>query len=147
METKIKQAVTGGLIGTAAMTMIMFVASLMGMPKMNPAAMLSMMLGLPLIAGWVMHFMIGVIFTLMYVFFLLPVIKKLTSTVTRGLIFGLVAFLVGQIAMTIMGALLGGMPKPDGSMMLVVLGGIIGHLAFGVVASLFVRKQQSPVFQ
>ncbi len=147
METKIKQAVIGGLIGTAALTMVIFIAPMMGMPKMNPAAMLAMMMGFPLIAGWVMHFMIGVIFTLMYAFLLYPVVKKITSTIVKGLIFGFAAFIVGQIMMAIMGAVLGGMPKAEGSMMMVVLGGIIGHLVFGVVASLFVKKQVIPAFQ
>lgn len=147
METKIKQAIIGGLAGTVAMTMVVFIAPMMGMPKMNPAAMLAMMMGLPLIVGWVMHFMIGVIFTLMYVFLLYPVIKKITGTIAKGLIFGFAAFVVGQIAMAVMGAALGGMPKPEGSMMMVVLGGIIGHLVFGVVASLFVKKKVIAVFQ
>ncbi|MBG0780957.1 MAG: hypothetical protein H0S84_01675 [Bacteroidales bacterium] len=43
------------------MTLIMMVGPMMGMPKMNPATMLSMMMGFPLIVGWIMHFMIGLI--------------------------------------------------------------------------------------
>lgn len=141
MKTKIAQAIIGGLVGTAAMTMVMFIAPLMGMPKMNPAAMLSMMMGLPLIVGWIMHFMIGIIFTLLYVFLLLPVLKKVGSTFLKGLIFGIAAFIVAQIAMPIIGAMLGGMPSPEGNMILIAMGSIIGHLVFGVVSALFVKNE------
>lgn len=45
MNNKILQAIKGGIIATLVMTMVMFVAPYMGLPKMNPAAMLSMMMG------------------------------------------------------------------------------------------------------
>ncbi len=53
MKTKISEAVIGGLVGTDAMTMVMFVAPLMGIPKMSPPSMLSMMMGVPslIVAG------------------------------------------------------------------------------------------------
>lgn len=141
MKTKISQAVIGGLVGTAAMTMVMFIAPMMGLPKMNPAQMLSGMMGLPLFAGWMGHFMIGIIFTLMYTFLLYPLLKKVSSRVLKGVIFGLAAFVFAQIAMAVMGAMLGGMPAPEGSMVLVVMGSVIGHLVFGIVAAQFVVEK------
>lgn len=141
MKTKISQAVTGGLVGTAAMTMVMYVAPMMGMPKMSPPAMLSMMMGVPLFAGWIGHFMIGIIFTIMYAFLLYPLLKKVSGRVLKGILFGLAAFIFAQIAMAVMGAMLGNMPAPEGSMVLVLMGSIIGHLVFGIVAALFVVEK------
>lgn len=141
MKTKISQAVIGGLVGTAAMTMVMFIAPMMGMPKMSPPAMLSTMMGVPLFAGWIGHFMIGVIFTLMYAFLLYPLLKKVSGRIFKGILFGLAAFIFAQIAMAMMGAMLGGMPAPEGNMVLVAMGSVIGHLVFGVVAALFVVEK------
>jgi len=140
MKSKIQQSVIGGIIGTAVMTMVMFVAPMMGMPKMNPAAMLSSMMGFPIIIGWIMHFMIGVIFALGYVFLLKNMLKKINSKVLKGAIFGFAVFIFAQVMMQIMGALMGGMPMPQGSMVLMAMGSIIGHIVFGIVTVLFIKE-------
>ncbi len=142
METKIKQSVIGGVVGTAIMTMVMFVAPMMGMPKMNPAAMLSMMMGFPLSIGWIMHFMIGIIFALTYAFLFIPLVKKVNNNILKGAFFGLAAFIFAQIAMAIMGAMLGGMPPMEGSMMLIMIGSIMGHVIFGIVVAAFVKEEE-----
>lgn len=49
MTTKIKQALIGGIIGTAVMTKVTMIAPMIGMPKMSPPEMLSMMTGFPII--------------------------------------------------------------------------------------------------
>lgn len=141
METKIKQSVIGGIAGTAVMTMVMFVAPMMGMPKMNPAAMLSVMMGLPLSIGWIMHFMIGIIFALTYAFLFIPLVKKVNNNMLKGAIFGLAAFVFAQIAIAIMGAMLGGMPPMEDSMMLMMIGSIAGHVIFGIAVALFVKGE------
>lgn len=51
MNQKFQQGVIGGLAGTAAMTMIMFIAPYMGLPKMSPPEMLSGMMGVPVLVG------------------------------------------------------------------------------------------------
>ncbi len=141
MTTKFKQSIIGGIVATAVMTMVMFVAPMMGMPKMNPAAMLSMMMGFPLSIGWIMHFMIGIIFALMYAFLFIPLVKKVNSNMLKGAIFGMAAFVFAQIAMAIMGAMLGGMPPMEGSMMLMMIGSIMGHVIFGIVVAVFVKGE------
>jgi len=70
MKTKIQKTIVGGIAGTGIMTLIMLMAPMMGIPKMNPPEMLSGMLGLPLIIGWIMHFMIGIVFASFYVYVL-----------------------------------------------------------------------------
>ncbi len=139
MTNKIQKAIIGGIIGTAAMTMVTLIAPMMGMPKMSPPAMLSMMIGFPIIVGWMMHFMIGIIFAMMYAFILLNMLKKISNNILKGVIFGMFAFIFGQIMIAIMGAMFP-MPPMEGSVMLMVLGSIIGHLVFGIVAVQFIKE-------
>jgi hypothetical protein len=56
-----KKSILAGVIGTAIMTVFMMIAPMMGMPKMSPPNMLSGMLSAPLIVGWIMHFVIGIV--------------------------------------------------------------------------------------
>ena len=139
MKTKISQAVIGGIVATLVMTMVMFVAPYMGLPKMNAAAMLSMMMGVPVLIGWGLHFMIGIVFALAYVFLFVPVLKKVNNRIVKGTIFGLAVFVFAQIMMAVMGAIFGGMSSPEGNMLLVLLGGIIGHIIYGIIVSLIVK--------
>jgi uncharacterized membrane protein YagU involved in acid resistance len=141
MKSKLLQAVLGGMAATLVMTIVMFIGPFMGLPKMNPAAMLSMMMGFPLFAGWIMHFMIGIIFALAYVFLFVPIVKKLNSRVMKGMIFGLAVFVFAQIMMAIMGAIFGEAPSPGGSMVLTIVGSIMGHIIYGIVVVLFVRNE------
>jgi hypothetical protein len=140
MTTKIKQSLIGGIVGTAIMTLFMFIGPMMGMPEMNPAEMLSMMTGFPILVGWLMHFMIGIIFAMAYAFFFINFVKKISSNVLRGTIFGLAVFIFAQIMMAIIGAMMGGMPPMEGSMMLMMIGSIIGHVVFGIGVAMFVKE-------
>ena len=140
MTTKIQKALVGGIAGTAAMTMVTFIAPMMGMPKMSPPAMLSMMMGFPIVVGWMMHFIIGIIFAMAYAFFFINVVKKIGNNILKGTIFGMAVFIFAQIMMAIMGAMLGGMPPMEGSMMLIMVGSIIGHIVFGIVTVLFIKE-------
>ena len=139
MTTRIKQAVIGGVLGTAAMTMVMFITPMMGMPKINAAEMVSMMTGTQVAAGWIMHFMIGVIFAVVYAFIFINIVKKINSNVLRGSIFGLAVFVYAQIVMAIMGVIMGGMPPMEGSMILIMVGSILGHFVYGIAVALFVK--------
>lgn len=138
MTTKIKQSLIGGIIGTAVMTMIMFIAPMMGMPKMSPPEMLSMMMGFPIAVGWLMHFMIGIIFAMAYAFFFINLIKKVNNNILKGAIFGFAVFIFAQIMMAVMGILMP-MPPMEGSMMLMMVGSIMGHIIFGITVALFVK--------
>jgi len=51
MDSKVSRSILGGVIGTVIMTMIMFVAPMMGMPKMSPPDMLAGMMGMPIMFG------------------------------------------------------------------------------------------------
>lgn len=106
MKAKISRTVLSGLIGTAIMTIFMMIAQKMGMPKMSPPIILSSMLEMPVWAGWIMHFIIGI----------------------------LLAFVFAQIVIGIMGSIVP-IPKMEGSIMLTMMGSLFGHIVFGMVVS------------
>lgn len=139
MENQIKQSVFAGIAGTAVMTMVMFAAPFMGMPKMNPAAMLADMMSLPISLGWIMHFMTGIIFAASYVYILRNRLQKIQSRFLRGAVFGFAVFVFAQIMMVIINALLPASPTPQGAMILVLMGSIIGHLVYGIVVTFMVK--------
>jgi len=139
MTNQIQKAFVGGIIGTAAMTLVMFGASIMGMPKMSPPHMLSMMLGFPTMVGWFMHFMIGIIFAMMYVFVINKMLKKISRALLKGAIFGVFAFIFGQVMIAILGTIFWS-PPMEGSMMLAMIESILSHLIFGIVVALDVKE-------
>ncbi len=81
-----------GIIATAVMTGFIFMAPVMGLPKMNPSALLSGMMGMPLFIGYLLHFMIGIIFAAAYVYVFNPKVH-IHSKLAKGALFGFVVFI------------------------------------------------------
>ena len=133
MNTKISKSILGGIVGTIIMTIVMMIAPMMGMPKMSPPAMLAGMMNMPLGMGWIIHFIIGVMFAFAYTYLFAPKVK-IGNIFLKGAVFGFVVFVFAQIMMAIMGAMLP-MPKMEGSMMLMMIGSIIGHVIYGMSVS------------
>ena len=142
MQNKITKSITAGIIGTAVMTLFMMIAPMMGMPKMSAPHMMSGMLGVPIAVGWIMHFMIGTIFAFAYAFFFINVLKKVSSNILKGVVFGFAVFSFAQIMMAIVGMMMP-MPPMEGSMMLMIIGSIMGHIVFGITVAIFVKEQVS----
>ena len=88
MKTNVSKSIVAGIVGTLVMTMVILMAPYMGMPKMSPPAMVAGMLGMPMLVGWVMHFMIGIGYAFVYVYLFNPKVK-IASTLLSGLAFGL----------------------------------------------------------
>lgn len=135
------RAMFGGVVGTAAMTAMMyFVAPMMGL-HMDIAAMLGSMLGNSWSAGMMMHILNGaVIFPAIYAFALYNRLPG--SAVVKGTTWGVVLWLVAQVVvMPMMGAglfssAMGGMMAAMGSLVGHVLyGGLLGTIAGGSDAS------------
>jgi uncharacterized membrane protein YagU involved in acid resistance len=116
------------------MTLVILIAPYMGMPKMSPPAMVAGMLGMPLIVGWVMHFMIGIGYAFVYVY-LFDSKVKVASTLLSGLLFGFLAFVFAQVMMAIMG-----MSPAEGTKVMLLMAGLIGHLVFGMGVAFTARK-------
>lgn len=142
MTTPIK-IVLSGLVATGAMTILMLVAPMMGMPPMNIGAMLGGMLGASATVGWMMHFMIGIIFTAAYAFFFnqrLPI----SSPVGRGMAYGVLVFVLAQVMFALMRSM-GLMPPAGDDMLLGMMGSLVGHLVFGAVLGGFFSTQRATV--
>ncbi len=133
MNNKIQKTILAGIISTAVMTLVTMIAPMMGMPKMSPPAMLSGMLGMPMFVGWVMHFMIGIMFAFAYTYLFAPNVK-IKNIWLKGAVFGVVVFIFAQIMMAIMGAMMP-MPKMEGSMMAMMMGSLMGHIIYGMTVA------------
>ncbi|HWJ26680.1 MAG TPA: DUF6789 family protein [Flavisolibacter sp.] len=135
MKSKIARTIVTGLIATAVMTIVGLMAPYMGLSRMNQAEMLSKMMGISLVIGYLMHGLIGVIFASAYVYIFNPKVH-VSSKVLKGLLFGLSVFVFAQVMMLLMGM---AMPMPPmGDKMLLMVGAVIGHLVYGVIVALMV---------
>ncbi len=142
MTTPVKILVAG-LVATGAMTILMLVAPMMGMPPMNIGAMLGGMLGTSATVGWMMHVMIGVVFAAAYAFFFnqrLPI----SSPVARGAAYGVLLFALAEVMFALMRSM-GLMPPAGDHMLLSMMGMLMGHLVFGAVLGGFFSAQRVPV--
>ena len=133
-----------GLVATAVMTAMMYVAPMMGMPKMDIAQMLGSMF-LPqgstaFAVGMMMHFMMGVILTVPYA--LVWELTDLDVTSWSGLFLGLAHWMVALVMMPVIMTMhkevrAGRMPSmlKSGGMM-AAAGLVMGHLVFGLIIGL-----------
>lgn len=129
MKIRFPKAIAAGVVGTAVMTVVsVYVAPMMGMPRMNPAEMLAGQMGGNMMMGWAAHFLVGVVLAVIYA----VVAGGLPGPVAvRGALFGIAPWLVAQAVMMPMM----GMGMFSGSMMLAG-GSLIGHLLYGAVVGL-----------
>lgn len=120
------RAITGGVIGTLVMTAVgLWLAPMMGIPRMNPAEMLAGQMGGAIALGWLGHLMVGTILAMIYAV-VAPWLPGAPSL--RGALFGLAPYFVAQLMMMPMM----GMPVFGGSAAL-AMGSLIGHLIYGAV--------------
>jgi len=128
--TNLNNGFLAGFIATAVLSVMMVAKTMMGMmPELDVVVMLSMMMGAPIVVGWLAHFMIGTLawgggFALLY-----GAIPGDTAIV-KGIVFGVAAWLAMMImVMPMAGAGLFGMAFGImAPMMTLVL-----HIIFGAV--------------
>jgi uncharacterized membrane protein YagU involved in acid resistance len=135
----LSRAMMGGLVGTMAMTSVMyFVAPMMGL-HMDIAAMLGSMLGGNWAAGLMMHFLNGaVIFPALYVYVLYARLPG--SGALKGTVWGLALWLVAQVVvMPMMGA--GLFSSAMGGTM-AAMGSLAGHILYGSLLGVIASAQQ-----
>ena len=138
MNSKLTQTLVAGIAGTVAMTVLTFMGPYMGLPEMTQAGMLSMMMGVSMTVGWIMHFMIGIIFAAGYVFIFSPKVN-ISNKLLKGAAFGFTIFILATIMMMGMGAMMD-MPEPEGSMMPMMIGSLMGHLVYGIVVGVVAKS-------
>ena len=135
MKPKVGKAILGGFVGTAVMTLMLYlVAPLMGV-RMDIAGSLGQMLGGSWTLGLMMHFLNGtVFFSLVYALLLYRVLPG--GPVARGIAWGLALWLIAQLMVVpmmgggIFSSKMGGMMAAAGSLLNHVLyGGLLGWIA------------------
>lgn len=119
--------ILAGAGGTAAMTMLMLAAPLMGLPKMPIGDMLGGFLKIGSTLGWAMHAMIGLGLAAIYAVAFAG--RLAGAPAARGAFYGFLVFLVAQlVVMPLMGA-----GVFSGGNLPVVMGSLIGHLVYGSI--------------
>ncbi|MCM4157971.1 hypothetical protein DHD80_18410 [Gramella sp. AN32] len=108
---------------------------------MNPPQMMASTMETSIIVGWIIHLMIGIIFALIYAYLIFKLLTKVSSTFVKGIIFGIIAFVIGEIGMLLMGAMMPEMPMPQGNMIVIASAGLIGHIIFGIVVAYIVKPK------
>jgi hypothetical protein len=149
-DASIPGALFAGVLGTAVMTALTFMAPRMGMPEMNIPKMLAGTMGLPISAGWLAHFMIGVVLALIYAYVFYSILPG--PPIVKGLIFSLFPWLMAQLLVMPMTMVLNGMPFSSGifsGSALMAMGSLIGHLVYGFVVGLVYKPVhlKSPAFK
>ena len=139
-------AITAGIAGTIVMTMVMMMAPKMGLPKMDIVGMLGSMFSAESnrMVGMIMHFMMGIVFAIIYALLWNAGIG--TVSLLWGAIFGMVHWLIsgvmmGGMSMMHAGVKAGTVNAPGVYMtsnggMMAFMGGLIGHVIFGLVVAL-----------
>ncbi len=143
---QVGRTILGGVLGTVAFTVLMYVAPLMGFPKMDVPTMLGTMFvadpGAAFVPGLVMHFMIGIILALGYTIFFASWLPG--QAWQRGALYGLVPWLMAMVVVMPMMALMhplvrsGMMPAPGffvagRGTVLAPFGSLMVHLVYGAV--------------
>ena len=138
--TKVSATIIAGMSGTAIMSGVSALIGMAGGPKMNSAALLAYMLHVSPIAGWILHFVVGILFALIYTFLVMPRLRKISGLLGKGIIFGLIAFLIAMISLPAMGAIFGRMPPMVASMAAMTAVSILEHVVFGIAVVLIFDK-------
>jgi len=128
------RAAAAGAIATATMTTLLLIEPAVGLPEIAIGQLLSSSLSLPTAhlsvgpaGGWLIHFLVGIGWAIGYAGLVGPRLRG--SPLARGLIFGILVFLVGQaLFLPLVSA--GFFSRGNPSML---AGSLLGHLVFGGV--------------
>jgi hypothetical protein len=126
-QVNLGRGIAAGAVGTAAITMLMLGAPLMGLPKMPIGEMLGSFLHIGSAAGWAMHVVIGLVLALIYAGWFASRLPG--GPAVSGAIYGFGVFLVAQLAVTPM---MGGGVFSGGNIPM-IMGSLMGHLVYGAL--------------
>ena len=130
MRPQVTRVVFGGLIGTLAMTALMYVGAPMMGVRMDIAAMLGSMLGGSWAAGLAMHLVSGAaVFPLAFGYALAARLPG--PPVLRGALWGTALWLIAQtMVMPMIGA---GLFSAAAGGMVAAVASLVGHLVYGTI--------------
>jgi uncharacterized membrane protein YagU involved in acid resistance len=136
---KLVSGIIAGIVATVVLSVMMVLKGKMGvMPELNIIAMLAGMMGASAIIGWIMHFMVGVVYGIAFsqINSLLPG----KSLMVKGIMMGILGWLVMMLMlMPMMGASMFAMNM---GMMAPVMT-LVLHIIFGAVLGLVYKSLQS----
>lgn len=144
METGVNQALTGGIVGITLMTLLMILTSALGMPKINPPQLLADALGLEIVLGWMAYFIVGIVFSFLYSLLFLNWFTKINSTILRGLLFGIIVYVLAKFGMQIIGISTSNLSMLSSKTM-VTITNLAGYIIFGIVVSYFVKTAPAKI--
>ena len=124
LKQKIYLSFKGGILGTIVLSLLIMASPMIGFPRMPIWEVLARLIGAPVIVGWIAHFAVGIVLAGLYVFWFKEKLKG--NHALRGMIFSLLPFALAQIAAIASG----------GFDFLLLLGSLLGHLAYGLVLGL-----------
>lgn len=120
MSINAPKAIVAGVAGTLLMSAFgVWVAPLLGLPRMNPADMLAESMNGQVALGWAAHLLVGTVLALIYA----AVAGRLPGApVLRGALFSLAPWLVAE-GMSAM--------SPGGLTAEAAIGSLLGHVVYG----------------
>ncbi|HZL49720.1 MAG TPA: DUF6789 family protein [Terracidiphilus sp.] len=132
--------VLGGVAGTAAMTLMMLIAPMMGV-HMDITASLAGMVHAPWMVGMVVHLMMGIlIFPLVYGILLRRYLPG--SALVRGLIWGSILWMMMEVVvMPMLGAGVFGIYGPG---MMGAVAALMAHLVYGGLLGVIAAGEATP---
>ena len=129
-KLNVERGLLAGAVGTAAMTVLMLGAPLMGMPKMLIGEMLGNFLHIGSAAGWAMHVAIGLGLAVIYAAWFTARLPG--GPAFSGAAYGFGVFLLAQVVVTPM---MGGGVFSGGNIP-TIAGSLMGHLVYGALVGL-----------
>jgi uncharacterized membrane protein YagU involved in acid resistance len=148
MAMNIVGAVAAGVAGTIVMSILLMLAPMMGLPKMDIVGMLAMMFTKTAntALGWILHLMMGIVFAIIYAVLWSAGVGA--AGAGSGALFGaahwlIVGVIMGMgVALMHAGVKVGTVKAPgywmaaNGNGLMAFIGGLIGHVVFGLVVGL-----------
>lgn len=126
----LQKVAIAGVGGSLAMTVLMLIGPMMGMPKMDMGNMLGAMnpiMALPYWMGWILHFVIGTALAWIYAAYLMSVLPS--DGWKCGVIFSFSPFLLKEIMVSLMM----GIGLFEGGDVMMIVGSLVGHIVYGGV--------------
>ena len=136
------RAIVVGVLATHVMSMVGFWRAALGIPKGDVGAMLAANMGQDYVWGQLAHYFNGVLLALIFAGWLYPLLPG--SGLAKGLAYGLITTVVAMLVVVPLASPAGifftNTPSPG----LMVLGGLLSHLAYGAVLGLGYRPKPVP---
>lgn len=143
---KAQKILAASFTATLVMTGFMLLAQFVVLPTIDHTVLLGSLLGGNRIAGWIVHFAIGTIMSLPYVFFFnrwIPAENKYL----RGTLYGILVFVFSEIVFNILN-LKGYLNYYDQrNMALMVFGNAVIYMIYGTVLGAFFEREGKDGFE